>query len=145
MGLLAELANARVTIGWQTRIPPAWTFDLDAIGAAANELGIAWPIQVGCANYANGRWSGMHSCEHDRAPHIVRVGRLLGTHDASRTIWHELKHAEQAERLGVETYDREYARYGRKGPGYRSNPFEHEARECEARATAHPLVRSATC
>lgn len=144
LAVATERANAQVSVGWQTRIAPVWAFDLDAIGHAARERGITWPIVVGCAEYPRGQWGGMHDAERiPAAPgwrHRISVRRAGSDVAANRTLWHELAHCEQAERLGVEWFHEDYMRYGRKGAGYRTNPYEIEAREWEKLAAGHPLV-----
>jgi hypothetical protein len=133
--------HEQVTLAWSTRLAPVWEFDFDAIRDVANELGVRWPIRVGCAEYARNRKQGLHSCERDRAPHVITIGRTLDSADASRMLWHELTHAAQAERLGVDEFDRQYkAAGGHKGAGYRHNHFEREARAAEQLAHVTPLV-----
>lgn len=135
---LSALANVRV--GGYTNTPPAWEFDVDAIEAAARSLRLRRPIIVACARYPTGRWQGMAS--YANGAHDLHVGCALTADQASRTLWHELTHAQQRERLG-DRYWREYmAAGGRTGPGYHANRFEHEARANEPRATLEPLVRT---
>lgn len=96
ISLAAALEPARVSIGWHTRTPAKWDFDLRAIARACEHLGVEQPVVVGCAEYANGRWAGMYS--NERGTHKIRVRRSSSAHAASRTLWHELTHAAQHER-----------------------------------------------
>lgn len=96
ISLSAALEQPRVSVGWSTREQPAFWFDVRAIERAAERLGVVGPIQVGCAEYANGRWSGMYS--NERGVHKIRVRRGSSARDASRTLWHELTHAAQHSR-----------------------------------------------
>lgn len=144
-----DLLNAHreatpVRVGWRTNLPPAWDFDLDAIAQAARELALRLPVVVGCAEYRR-RTSGTAGCErdeHGRWYHRIAVRRATTALAASEIIWHELAHAAQAEQVGPEHFDVAYSRAGgRKGAGYRTNPYEIEARAHERRADTHPLVR----
>lgn len=140
--LASEQARRPVRVGWGTREQAAWAFDLDALNAAARELELRWSVIVGCAEYPAGRTGGRQSNERDEGQwvHKIRVRRRGGAGEASRTLWHELAHCAQAERLGVDEFDRQYDAHGRKGAAYWSNPFEVEARAYEARAADRPLV-----
>lgn len=121
------LQDSRVRVGWTTSRPAAWAFDLDAIRQAARELGVTGEVEVGCAEYANGRWAGMHSVH--RGVHRIRVGRTLSAEDASRILWHELTHAAQWDR-GERHSTREVLRdEGRDA--YMTHPAEIEARANE--------------
>lgn len=135
--MLSELANARVTVGWRTRIAPTWAFDLAAIDRAADELGVRGPIHVGCAEYPRGRWGGMYS--YERGIHRVRVRRAHSALEASATIWHELTHARQQTRGERDDGGTRSAR----GAAYDLHPREQEARANEHRAITHPLVTEA--
>lgn len=136
LSALAERTNVR--IGTYTTTPPAWTFDLDAIADACEQLGVRMPVVVGCARYLSGRWAGMHGFANGE--HSVNVGCSLDALEASAFLWHELTHAQQRERIGP-NFSREYADAGgRKGPGYERNRFEVAARANEDLALAFPLV-----
>lgn len=136
ISLAAVLATPRARVGWTTNVPPAWDFDLPAIERAAVALGVTQPVAVGCANYARGRWGGMHSFERDE--HRIRVARWLSPERASRLLWHELTHAAQRDRgevMGTARVRREEGR-----DAYLAHPLEVEARGNEWRADDEPLV-----
>lgn len=137
MALERWLAREQVRVGWRTAVDPDWGFDLDAIRAAVRELGLREPVQVGCAEYANGRWSGMYSHDADEG-HRVRIGRRLSAEQASRTLWHELAHAAQRER-GSTGGTRHLARRDRAA--YESDWREVDARAHEANHDRLPLTR----
>lgn len=134
VSLSACLASAQVRVGWTTNIPAAWEFDTVAIARACHELGVTGEVEVGCAEYARGRWQGMYS--HERGIHRVRVGRRVSVEAASRILWHELTHALQHERGEREGTTR------LRGDAYRLHPKEVEARSNEYRAELEPLAHA---
>lgn len=134
--MMDVLAQSRVRVGWRTNIAPAWEFDLAAIGRACDELGVYGDVEVGCAEYARGRWGGMYS--NERGVHRVRVGRRQSASEASRTLWHELTHAAQWERGERESTQAVFRDQG--SAAYADHPKEVEARANEQRADDCPLV-----
>lgn len=136
ISLAGLLASEQVTIGWHTRVPPAWEFDCAAIASAARELGVRGRIEVGCAEYANGRWGGMYS--YERGVHRIRVKRASRAEYATRILWHELTHAAQHER-GDTAGTRAL---GAGTEAYRNHPKEVEARATEEANAHRPLVRA---
>lgn len=136
ISLSAVLAAERVRVGWTTREPCEWSFDTNAIAHACDALGVIGDVEVGCAEYARGRWAGMYS--HERGVHRVRVGRRLSVDEASRVLWHELTHAAQESRGEVADTCRVRREQGHAA--YMAHPHEVEARENEERAFAHPLT-----
>jgi hypothetical protein len=113
-----------------------WEFDLDAITAAARELGLQAPVVAHRAVLDGPRgeywWTPGAGGYHN-----LCVRHTLEPDEASEVLWHELGHAWQRERDG------QTAQTGRLGGGeeYRSHPLEVEARTFERRAADHPLVR----
>lgn len=122
-----------VRIGWRTRIEPAWSFDLDALACAANELGLTCQVVVGCVEYPRGRWGGMYS--HEQGVHRIRVRRAHTAEKASRTLWHELEHARQHEA------GRTAGTSSLRGQAYMQHPDEVDARAREAEHDRLPLAR----
>lgn len=142
--MLNNLAASRspVRVGWRTNEPCSWTFDLDALAAAARELGIERPIVVGAIRGRGGhRKSGQHHVGADG--HRITVLSRLPADAASRTLWHELRHAEQAERFpSTRAWDIAYEQAGgHRGTGYVYNAFEREAIACEHDHADQALVR----
>jgi hypothetical protein len=131
----------RVRIAWRCALEPDWRFDLEAIERAADSLGLERPIEIGCIE-GRRRTDGRHRT--DKGAHRISVRRTLSAGEASRTIWHELAHAQQGERIGPDFYG-PHGAYERAMPGrghaaYLANPYEIEARRMEARHNAHPLT-----
>lgn len=150
-------ARARQTfvgLAWKCRKARPWLFDMEAIRQAATELGIKAPVMVGIVE-AGGRTRttfGAHRVKtrpHLRLPdgvvhewhHGITVMRTCSMEQASKTLWHELMHAVQAEREDDPTrfYDTRYR--PENWSGYKTNPFEVEARECERNAERLALVK----
>jgi hypothetical protein len=77
--------------------------------------------------------------------HGITVRRLASIHEASSVLWHELKHAQQAERFDPPwAFFTQYAEAGGVTVGaasYRANPYEIEARECEQAHEGQLLVK----
>lgn len=132
LDILADFAAPPVRVGWRTNAPPSWDFDLDAIQRARELLGVTRPVVIGCVN-ARRRWTGMH---HDEgATHRITVAHWHTPEGASRTIWHELSHAAQADR-GVPGGTSQL-----RGRAYDMDPREVEARAAESN---HDSVGSLT-
>jgi hypothetical protein len=145
-----------VGLAWKSRKKRTWLFDFDAIQTAAAELGIRAPILI-APQEAGGRTQvtyGAHRIKKQpvRTPdgdtwtfhHGITVQRTCPVDKVSETIWHELVHAQQAEKVEDPTtfYSRHYKVHGGMGsygPAYRANPYEIEARTIAA-ANAHRLL-----
>jgi hypothetical protein len=71
--------------------------DTDAMDQASAALGLLLDVRVFVRRYEypSGRYIGVRG-----GVHHIGVDRDLSAPDASRTLWHELTHALQAERLG---------------------------------------------
>jgi hypothetical protein len=132
-----------VTLQWRCRKPRTWLFDLDAIRDAGIQLGIRNPISLGVVEAGGRQWTtnGTHRVEKMRLPdgssgpvHKLTVRRTCSPRQASRTIWHELAHAKQAEDHGdpERFYEESYSRHGvMRTRAYATNPFEIDARDHE--------------
>jgi len=125
-----------IGLSCQCRQRCSWKFDLDAVREAAAALELRWPIllektdgyrTIGAHRTKRGRVVG-----HDGDTyHGITVSRLLAPEQASRTLWHELEHARQAET--IEHFDTRY----RNGEKWR---FEAEAEERSEWHEALPLT-----
>lgn len=118
---------------WTGRVRWKPIIDWRALGYAIDRLGISGVVEIGWEDPA---WVNTHGGGyywHDDTGHHIRLclrddaGELYSCRWLSRTLWHELRHAEQRERIGsrmtdTDAYNRDYA------------PNFH-AREIEARLT----------
>ncbi len=114
--------------------------DRAKLQATINRMGLTQPVVV---KWSQGRRRiGAHRLKGNA--HSITVSSLLATgQDISQVLHHELKHAEQVERLGRENFYPQY-RMQNAQRGYRLNKFEVEARENEAQAAQYPLTVGAT-
>jgi hypothetical protein len=80
---------------------------------------------------------GAHRWDPHRRMHIITVSTHSDVARASVTLWHELTHAAQSERLGPDDFRTMYAA-DRRARGYRYCQFEVEARETAD--LMHPLL-----
>ncbi len=129
---------SQVRLGARTQRPAMWVPGLPAIVRACERLGVCEPVVISEVNYDRGRWAGMHGFEG--GVHRISVARWCDPAYASRILWHELRHAEQSERMGHAAFNRDYMRYGRKGASYFANPYEVEARATERLHEWLPLM-----
>lgn len=124
-----KLLVPKTTIKWETR--------LDAIKTAKRILGLEWEVQVRITDFhpilgTNGA-NGVYYVGDDSEVHDIRLIECMHPIDASLVLWHELRHAAQAELIGsrMEFYARYLAERKRFGNStwqqYVSNPFEAEA------------------
>lgn len=146
---------------------PPWDLDDRAIREAREFLGLRHPVRLKKTGAAGGR-VGAHQLRPTGGLAGVKNGRLVNpdtatglihhitlkswqsAEQASRTIWHELTHALQAERAASElsadtplaairAWNRVAARD--RGIAYNRKSIEVEAREYESFAAEHPLVK----
>jgi len=125
--------------------------DMSAVAAAARALGLRHPVRVFIRRYTwgDGRYIGFVDGEHR-----VGVASDLSARRASRTLWHELTHALQVERLGDErTFWSLWWKQMRKlglsrtqaaratSLRYRRAPLEAEAYRNERRHASRALTR----
>lgn len=102
-----------------------WRFDREAMDLLARERWqLSWPVRIVRKRYRT--WAGWHTVHttwgeycRTRYPngsktvevtrwHTIAVDGSHGIEVALRTLAHELEHAAQAERLGVQTFQRIY-------------------------------------
>ena len=117
-----------------------WEVDPLALKAACELLDVKAPVEVKRTGQV--RTGGKHGFRDGK--HVLKISTYATDHGASVFLWHELAHASQQERLGVdrkkwlEVYWASVKRYG-----YKNSPFEVEARAASEFAEDHPLVRRA--
>lgn len=126
-----------------------WHLDHGAIREACEYFGLDWPVDIKLTGRQGGRY-GAHTIYPNRHGHFITVKRWLSAEQASRTLWHELTHAAQVERVAARagaTAPREVATAWRaspergKGTSYLRKPSEVEAREHEALHDTLPLTK----
>lgn len=107
--------------------------DERAIKAAARELGITSDVRVAWSNGT--RTWGCHRYDALKRLHRITIStnEMRNGADFSETLWHELQHAADTDRLGWMEFGKQYRMYSRMGYGwsraYNANPFEKAARE----------------
>lgn len=120
-------------------IPLSERLNKDDCRIAKHILGVEWPVRIkydSRQGYYTERL-GVHRTKADGKGgyfHQIMIKTYLTPLEASKVLWHELTHAAQAERLGVNEFARQYRMYsgtGSFGAAYRNNPFEVEARKNE--------------
>lgn len=144
-----------------------WKLDREALQLALDFFRIELPVEIKFTGHRGGRL-GAHTLDAyggnvikrggriahlDSATdikHKITVKRWLSAEQASRTLWHELAHAMQAERAAcaanaITPADilrswRDCSERGR-GISYENKPHEIEAREYEAYHDEIPLVK----
>jgi hypothetical protein len=108
-----------------------WVFDYTKIDKALDFLKISHRVKLGFK--AGIRKYGDHDCVS--GTHRINISTYLDTEDANESLWHELIHASQAERLSREVslpitrfHEAYYRAMGPSGSKYLDNSFELEAR-----------------
>ena len=144
-----------------------WHLDEAALKRACEELGLKIPVRIKQTGHKGGQ-AGCHAFRPQGGGCVIKGGRVYGldlaTHmvhhitvkswlsaeTAGRTIWHELRHAAQAEAAAAgtsspkEALDAWRKRLQRDaGIAYRHKSIEVEARATEARNETLPLARRA--
>lgn len=129
-----------------TKKPPAsmYKIDKEALAKACDHVGVARDARViirrlhGAGHYVGTR----------KNVHLITLNPYLHISEAEKTVWHELVHAAQAERIGSQQlYDLLYTRQVEKAgikaeafsrafspeevKAYKTIPFENEAFEME--------------
>jgi hypothetical protein len=124
------LVLLRLDGSWE-QAQEGWEFDFSKIDKALDFLKILHPVRLGFK--VGVRQFGDHVSSYDG--HIIKISTYLEIEEANETLWHELIHASQAERLWREKglpITRFYEAYenamGPSGSKYRNNSFEVEAR-----------------
>ncbi len=136
----------------ENRNAGGYRLDQRAINEAIDYLGLKLPVRVRFSSRA-GSVRGNYRLGRSMAGpnfHNIMLKTYIGAEQASKTLWHELTHAMQAEReilaagqaltdpAGKLTWQHADAR-GR-GRSYKNKPIEVEAREGEAMHEACPLA-----
>lgn len=134
---------------------PSYRLNQGAIAIAKRQLGISWPVSIAY----KGKERGTHKARIDAKGtpyHQICLNAFLTPEDAGRTLWHELRHAQQSEELsrscgsmpGTPEYSRAHSlaylgkRPGqRRGTNYRTRLWEIEARQTEKNNDGRPLAR----
>jgi len=106
-----------------------WDFDVDVIREFLEALGIKWDVRIRYSGAKNG--GGMMTVKHDENGnwyHHIVISQWGDLEYQNETLIHELIHAMQFERVGVEQFNRDYRKYQRSGKHYlERNPYEVEA------------------
>ena len=168
--VVLQVRSARKKRTTERPANPPWKIDQRAIREACEFLGITHPVKLKPTNVAGGRLGAhqlrptgpgvrikgtrIHGIENATGlVHHITVKSWQSVEQASRTLWHELCHAMQAERElsamptpwdaadAIRTWNTCHAR-GR-GITYKRKPIEVEAREYEEFAAEQPLARLA--
>ena len=165
--VVLDVRSARKKRTTERPANPPWVKDDRAIRSACDFLGITLPVTIKPTNVAGGRHGAhqfrptgpgvrivrgrIHGIEHTTGfVHHITVKSWLSVEEASRTLWHELAHAVQAERLlgsdPLAASDPRAAMLAwktayRDGTAYEHKPLEREAREYEEFAAEQPLAR----
>lgn len=123
-----------------------YTVDLRRLVYAVDRCGLEEPVEV-CIEQGTSDTGGY---EFTGRVHRITVSAELSALEASRTLWHELAHAAQVERYGVDEFDRIYdeeveriqldeASPDERNSIYYENRLEREARKVEKQAHIYPL------
>jgi len=107
-----------------------WVFDYNKIDRALIFLNVIHPVKL---SFGTGLYRyGTHMSVYR---HEIRISTYLEMEDANETLWHELVHASQADRLYLESQLPIYQFHkvynesmGPSGSRYMNNSFEVEAR-----------------
>lgn len=128
-----------------------WYLNEEALYDACAELGIEFPVALQQTGHKGARM-GRHRADSTASGmpyHNITIKSWLTAEQAGRTLWHELRHAQQSEALAAETgtefgtpeYSREQRRVYRDGTSYREKLWEREARATEPNNDRLPLAR----
>lgn len=169
MGYLVRSIEAhRPSKSWERPANKAWRKDERAIREAIEFFGLTLPVEIKLTSHAGGRF-GAHSLMpvggrvrivgnrvHNISTatgivHRITLKSWRSAEEASRTLWHELTHAMQAERALAKltapyTAHEALQAWGScadlgKGVKYDRKPVEVEAREYESFHDEHPLTK----
>lgn len=126
-----------------------WKINELQLQKAIEEFDLRWPVRIKLTGHKGGRY-GAYWLRYDWAKetfyHHITVKRWLSKHAAGQTLWHELTHAKQAERI-AERSPREHpifawdeARKREAGGPYRDRISEKEASANEIRQDKRSLT-----
>ena len=140
--MLEPRKNTRLGWAWKSKKYRTWRLDFEAIRDEMDERELKWPVMIG-VSHGGGRSTtfGTHRVKIGRfGPyHQITLLRHADTETASKTMHHELTHAEQAELIGTDFYLTAY-REERQQVGYAQSRFEQEANAAMARHHDRPLA-----
>lgn len=130
-----------------------WSLIENAFFDACAELGIEFPVSIQKTSHKGARM-GRHradSLNSGKPYHNITIKSWLTAEQAGRTLWHELRHAQQCEALAVETgtefgtddFIRAWREVYRDGTTYRHKRWEREAVATEPNNDRLPLARRA--
>lgn len=116
------------------RQPARWEVNPVALRDACALLGITWEVKITRTTSRSQSGSQSMTAARFGKRHCLTVDKLADHVSASKTLWHELQHAAQAERCATwSDYMREHKR--QRGYAYAVRPCE-----VEARATAEAMA-----
>lgn len=125
-----------------TKDPPVYEWEID-VSAAVERFKIKQLVTVERVGWLRqeGRCG---TCISSSYSHSIILSDGMSPEEASSTIWHELKHAQQVERLGIDTYSLMYAISTNKSSwfAYSQSPFEREAYLAMNNHFTHPLAHA---
>lgn len=131
-----------------------WKINTSNFIKAQKILGLCRPVRI-----VRGDWKSRKGGYYPEGRvHVIEVRRHFSPREASQTIWHELKHAQQVERLGgyrqfEQAYDKQLAALGdvnvtkprkltrTEKQKFYTMPLEAAARKFEARHSKLPLCQ----
>lgn len=142
--------NAQPVIQKAAPAGSSWVLHTSALRQAVASLGITHSVMVKQTGHRGGR-RGAHSLRRDAQGRVyshITVKSWLDPAQASRTLWHELAHAMQAQRAMDDNPHvdpliawKAVRASTSGGITYRDKPIEIEARSYEHRADDLPLAR----
>lgn len=125
-----------------------WQIIPEALEAACRELKLRHPVVVKPSNGT--RTTGSHGFRlHEwpdgtlRETHVISLSKRYSPERANQTLWHELCHAIQSERLGRAKFNKAYFEQNRRF-GYKRNSFEVEANALAEKKGDQMLLRDST-
>lgn len=118
--------------------------DKQALAEAQRHIGLAIPIVIKLTGHQGGRRGAYRACD---GYHRITLKSWMDYEQASRTLWHELCHAAQAERIARDSGHGDIVRAQRqmqnasRNVSYLNKRHEVEARSWESRAAERPLTK----
>lgn len=104
--------------------------DIEAVRQACVELGIERPVAIKRANGTGTRGCYRPAIDPKHGQmHSITLSTYSSAYGASRTLWHELVHCAQVEKLGLASLIQGAAKLSEtsKTVGYAHSPYEAEA------------------
>jgi len=151
-----EVTSSRTYVkGERFKLPEGggWALIENAFYDAAAELGIEFPVSIQQTGHKGARM-GRHRADalpNGKPYHNITIKSWLTAEDAGRTLWHELRHAQQSEELarvtgtsfGTPEFRKAMRIAYQKGTSYRAKRWEREAEATEPNNDRLPLARRA--